>query len=260
MPGKKENRVKLAVVEEGDELLSEEQVKSSETENPALECHETELTSELKEEKLEKGNSPAEAIEEELHKEEKEQNLSENEKEKKIQTNQSQYVESPPKENIPFWVLFMAFLIGLSLGAGLIGGIFYYKSKVESVETEKTPAPEATIQPSETITQSPTPSPEAKEKADLSKLSVQILNGSGIAGEAGKVEKLLKDAGFTKTVSGNAKSYNYNETEISFKENVDPEATDKLKEALKSYKLKEMDNLPDTAKNDIEIIVGKSKS
>jgi hypothetical protein len=37
------------------------------------------------------------------------------------------------KEKLPFWVMFLAFLIGLSLGAGLIGGIFYYKSHVDNI-------------------------------------------------------------------------------------------------------------------------------
>ena len=159
-----------------------------------------------------------------------------------------------------FWILFFSFLVGISLGAGLIGGIFYYKSnmdKVTNANNQKTLKPDNT--PEVEVSEAEATPPPAEE-LDLAKLNVNILNGSGIAGEAGRVESLLEKAGFTKTTTGNAKSYGFTETEISFKESVDPAAIDKLKEALNLYKIKEVDNLDDSATYDIEITVGKTKS
>jgi hypothetical protein len=156
------------------------------------------------------------------------------------------------KERTPFWILFLTFLLGLTLGAGLIGGIFYYKLKVEKVSsTPSTPTPVVTTTISEP---KETPKPEVK----LSDLKVLILNGSGIKGEAGKVEELVKKTGFEKTETGNADSYNYQETVVFLKDNLDSSIYDKISESLSGYSLKK-DTLEESSAYDIKIIVGKTK-
>jgi hypothetical protein len=164
------------------------------------------------------------------------------------------------KEKLPFWVMFLAFLIGLSLGAGLIGGIFYYKSHVDNVNLSlsksnptavPTTAPTTGDQPSASSSASP------KSKQDLAKISVQVLNGSGISGEASKVETLLKSTGFTNIKTGNATKYDYQETEISLKKGVDVTLLDTVTESLSTYSTKE--SATPSATYDIQIIVGAKK-
>lgn len=150
-----------------------------------------------------------------------------------------------------FW-LFLFLLIG-----GLVvGGFFYYKSKVggESAggvteTSQPTSAPEATV--------TPTPSEEFK----LDELKVNILNGSGIPGEAGKVQALLEEAGFADFKAGNADNYSYTITEVSLKEGVSGAAFDAVKEALDEYNVvKQEDTLAEDSEFDVEIIVGTKKA
>lgn len=68
------------------------------------------------------------------------------------------------------------------------------------------PTPTPTVAPMPTAT--PTPA------VDKTKVSIQVLNGSGIAGEANKMKTLLEEKGYTVEGTGNAKSYEYKQTEI----------------------------------------------
>ncbi|MFC1710365.1 LytR C-terminal domain-containing protein [Patescibacteria group bacterium] len=231
MPKKKEEdkkRVKVEVVEES----------TDEKEKP---------TDETKEEKLEVDSK--ETKEEETPKEDKE--VSEDNKENK----EKEEHKGPESDKLPFWILFFAFLIGLTLGAGLIGGIFYYKSKVENNIFEKV-KPESTVTP--TIEEKEDVEATAEPEADLSVYKLQILNGSGIKGEASKVDALVKSAGFGSTSTGNADSYNYETTEISYKEKVTEDAIKTLKESLSDYETKAVGDLDEDSDYDIVIIVGSS--
>src|SRR4030065_6477 len=100
---------------------------------------------------------------------------------------------------------------------------------------------------------------DEEKKDSLKKYSVQILNGSGIAGEAGRVEKLLNTAGFTNTKTGNAQSYDFQETEVAVKKG-DPDILfNNVEKALSSYKITKIDPLNESSSFDIIITVGKSK-
>jgi len=156
------------------------------------------------------------------------------------------------RQKTPFWVLFLVFLLGLTLGAGLIGGIFYYKLKVEKISLGTT---KETPQPSPELKETPTPQPEEVKFSDL---KILILNGSGIKGEAGKVEELVKKAGFEKTETGNADSYNYQDTSVFLKEGLSDSVYEKISQSLASYSLKK-ESLEKNSAYDIKIIVGKTK-
>ncbi|BCX14885.1 MAG: hypothetical protein KatS3mg088_568 [Patescibacteria group bacterium] len=162
--------------------------------------------------------------------------------------------EKAIQQKTPFWILFLVFLLGLTLGAGLIGGIFYYKSKVEKSQiATSSPTPETLIN-KEDVKETPKP-----EETKISDLKVLILNGSGIKGEAGKVEALLKEAGFEKTETGNADSYDYKDTNIFIKPNINDSVYEKIIDILEGYSLKKAD-LETSSGYDIKIIVGKTKN
>ena len=108
-----------------------------------------------------------------------------------------------------------------------------------------TPTPEVT----------PTPDEAAKDE-----FTIEILNGSGISGEAGRAQVLLEDEGFTVSGIGNADNSDYTETVISSKENVSSEWLSLLKKSLQeAYVVSSGDELSSDAETDVVITVGSSK-
>ncbi len=59
--------------------------------------------------------------------------------------------------------------------------------------------------------------PETRE-IDKSRIKVDILNGNGMKGEAARVADFLKQSGFDTEKVDNARSYNYPQTELQYKE------------------------------------------
>lgn len=157
-----------------------------------------------------------------------------------------------PKGNsktlLTFFVVIIVFVSGF-----LIGGVIGYKKGVsKGAETS------ATLSPS--LSPSPTSSSEVNETADLTKYTVNILNGSGIKGEATKAEKNLTDAGFKVGTAGNAKTYDYKKTVIQAKDSVDQKYLDELNKTLaKTYVLDDKQKLEDTEKEDVIVIIGSEK-
>lgn len=141
----------------------------------------------------------------------------------------------------------------LLLVAGLLGGgIYFYQSQIKKA-SEPITAP-----PPSSVVVAPTPTPQT---VDLSAYSVQILNGSGIIGEAGKVKTLLEEQGFKEFTTGNAKSFEFTNTEVSMKVNIEEAAFDKIKQALgENYTVIKADPLEDNSKYNIVITIGKKAS
>ena len=247
---KEDKRVKVQVVEEKvkPEKIPDEKVVKDEAKNVAISADNVEVDIQ---------NAEKVEIESEAAPVEKPKEV-----EKETVEPESEPTENPDK--LPFWVLFLSFLIGVSLGAGLIGGIFYYQSSVDNLGvTEEVTQPSASPKVSDS---KPTPSPSTDTEdavegdVDLSAYKIQVLNGSGIGGEAAKAEALVVDAGFTNTTTGNAKSYSYTTTEIQYKDSVDKRAFSPLEEALDVYVVERTDVLPESNAYDIVIIVGQDKS
>ena len=165
--------------------------------------------------------------------------------------------EEPPKEpkkdSLSFWAIFIAFIVSLTLGGLLVGGIFYFRNNVDTTTPKPTQTPESTLTPS-------APEPTSAPTVEISELSVQVLNGSGVAGEAGKVTVLLEPLGFADIDSANAKTYDYTSTEISTKESVPQSIVDEIEEALDIYKVKIGADLDEDYEYDVVVIVGTSKN
>jgi len=70
------------------------------------------------------------------------------------------------------------------------------------------------VKPTPTPTMQPTPTAVPTPVIDKTTLKIQVLNGSGTAGEAGKMKTLLEEKGYTVVGTGNAKTYDYEKTEI----------------------------------------------
>lgn len=141
----------------------------------------------------------------------------------------------------------------------IVGGVFYYKSKVSSTETAK----DTTLTPQVTeTTPTPTDVPEEEvEKIDYSEYSVSVLNGSGVPGESGNVKDSLEKLGFENVETGNAQSYDYETTEISLKADTPEGVYTAIEEALSDeYTVGKSETaLDEDSAYDVIIIVGTKK-
>lgn len=145
----------------------------------------------------------------------------------------------------------MAVLALLLVGGG-VAGFMFLKSGGQflGVTTEASPTPMEETSPS------PEASP-AMEDVDLTEISVRVLNGSGTAGEAGKVKALLEKAGFKNVKTGNAPSEDNTVTTISAKAAVPPGAVKAVEAALKgSFTTEVGDALGKTGDYDIVVTTG----
>lgn len=83
-----------------------------------------------------------------------------------------------------------------------------------------TPTPEISVTPTEkpTPTAKPTTNPIDEESGlDRSKLDVEVQNGSGVVGAAGKVADILRNLGYNIIGTGNADNFDYTGATIMVK-------------------------------------------
>ncbi|MBI4058883.1 LytR C-terminal domain-containing protein [Candidatus Microgenomates bacterium] len=100
---------------------------------------------------------------------------------------------------------------------GLVAGGYFLLGKTGGT-IEATPSPT----PISEVTPSPTP---AMAKEDV---KIQVLNGTGVAGEAGKAKDKLTAAGYTNVETGNADTKDNKETTVSFSETVPADFQDEI--------------------------------
>ncbi len=99
--------------------------------------------------------------------------------------------------------------------------------------------------------------PKSKKAIDLSKYKVVIKNGSGIAGEAGRVGEILKDEGFEKIETGNADRFDYQKTRVELKKGLPDGVKTTIDRALNDRYVLEFKELQKENDYDVLIIVGK---
>jgi hypothetical protein len=160
--------------------------------------------------------------------------------------------EFPPvkkKKSIFFFFLisFVAFLLGLG---GIIG--FSYLSDEKGITL-----PAVFQKPTETPTPEPSKTPTPKP-VDLSSYTIRVLNGSGVTGEAGKLQKALDAVGFKVGDTGNADNSSYTKTIISANDKVDKSYLEKLRETLsKTYMVDEqIKTIPAAGGADVVVTIG----
>ena len=147
----------------------------------------------------------------------------------------------------------MLWAIGVVVACLVAGGTLLVLSGKAGSLPSIVVIPTPTSTPTPKMTPTPTPNETTRES-----LSIQVLNGGGVAGAATKMKKALEDKGYLVTDTGNDGSYTYEKTEIIVK------ASKKayiplLEEDLKdSYTLgSSAASLEDTASYDARVIVGK---
>lgn len=156
----------------------------------------------------------------------------------------------------PNFKLILFILAALLLIGAVVGGIIYFKSNVSKPGVEK-----ETGQAGVSLTPTPSVTPTPEAKIDFSKYSVNVLNGSGVVGEAGRVAESLKDLKFKEIKTGNAESYDFTTTSVRLKAEVPDKVYEKISEVLSaSYNVeKAKDALDKDSTYDIVITVGTKK-
>lgn len=152
--------------------------------------------------------------------------------------------------SIALWII----IPGIFLLGAILGGIVFYQRGVNSSDTEittptaiPTSTPGATASPSATI--------------DLTKYTISIFNGSGIAGEASKAKTLLTEKGFKIGTTANAATYDYTKTIIKAKSTVEPAFVTALSTTLgKTYVVDATQTLSTSSAESIQIVIGSSKA
>jgi len=168
---------------------------------------------------------------------------------------------SPKRKAFLYVILFL-----LIIGAAIFAGNYFLSQKTTPEPTptptptiEVTPTPTPTVEPSATPSGKVTPTPSGKVTPTTASksLEIEVLNGSGISGQAGKVATLLKNAGYTVTSTGNADTFDYTQTVIQIKKSKNQLAT-KLKTDLSAeYSVDpKIQTLAETADSDAIVIVG----
>lgn len=154
-------------------------------------------------------------------------------------------------------IILIVILVVLALGVGA----FLLRDKIMAVLPIGGLQKEAKVTPAPTpVLATPTPTQATKE-VDKSKYEIKILNGSGLKGEAGKVQVILEDEDFTVYSTGNASSFDFKETVIQAKRDVGKEFIDALKKALEDiYKLGDVEVLDEDSDDDVVVVVGSEKN
>ena len=182
-------------------------------------------------------------------------------------------ITKSPKKSKRFLFLVVAIVIIIAvffLGSNFLGSKNKKESsKITPTPTEfqiptDTPAPSSTEEP--TLTPKPTSSPTPKtasnpiDKAtglDRSKLSIEVQNGSGEAGVAGKGAGILKDLGYL-TSTGNADNFNYSNVTIQVKSAKSDYLALLKKDLSTSYTIgSSSSDLSATSSADALVIIGK---
>jgi hypothetical protein len=163
-------------------------------------------------------------------------------------------VSEPKKSSsIALWII----IPGIFLLGAILGGIVFYQRGVSTGEETSTPTPIATA----SLVSTPTPSASPSASVSLSKYTITIFNGSGIAGEAGKAKTLLTTAGFKVGSTANAATYDYTKTIIKAKSSVEASFVSSLSTSLgKTYTVDKAQTLASSSADMVQVVIGNSKA
>ena len=156
----------------------------------------------------------------------------------------------PQKKKSPLWI-FMALAVIL-----ILGGIFFLaKKSLNKASTSPSPvAGVQTVEPQALVEPTATPAPVDKEN-----IKIQILNGTGIPGEASYLQGKLRTLGYTDVVAANAEDQDYTGTQVTFSSSVPEEVVDEITTELKDIYETVTTKTGSTTSYDIIIITGLQK-
>lgn len=139
------------------------------------------------------------------------------------------------------------------------GGVFYFLSLKKNQENKtrgnavETSAP-MVIEEKETSTLTPTATPA--EVVDKKSVSIQVLNGTGIVGEAAYLQDRLNSLGYTSVKVGNAAKQDYESTQVTFSSSLSSSVVSEITKELEKIYQKVETKKSSSTSYDVEIITG----
>lgn len=132
----------------------------------------------------------------------------------------------------------------------VLGGIVWYLFGRKSLPATDEVTPTSFIQQSTPI---PTPTEEPIERSGV---SIQILNGTGIAKAAASLQEKLQELGYTEFELGNASSQNYKSCEVTFDTRLPQSVQDEILELLQEIYQDVESSTESLDEFDVKIITG----
>lgn len=161
-------------------------------------------------------------------------------------------IEAQDEEEEKTSYLWIIIPTALLIGA-LVGGLITYFSGLSKLNADATPSPVASALPE--VSPEPTIAPESNIKREEIKL--QVLNGSGVSGLAGKAKIYLEGLGYVSVQTGNAANSNFTETVVAVKDSKKEFTESVVADLSKNYKVAEKTEvLPASSKYDFVITLG----
>ncbi|HJY98950.1 MAG TPA: LytR C-terminal domain-containing protein [Patescibacteria group bacterium] len=148
-------------------------------------------------------------------------------------------------------------IVGILILVGILGFVIYKSASSSNEEITVEPTPfENLATPSGEESATPTATPAA----DREEVSIQIQNGTGIAGEAAYLQTQLAALGYKDIKVGNASSQNATATEVTFAKSLDASIVSEITQKLKSiYTEVKTTTSSSTTTFDVVIITGLKK-
>lgn len=143
-------------------------------------------------------------------------------------------------------------LVVLGISLVVMSGVLYLNAKQSGAK----PAP-APVKPV-VVVATPSATPTVAAKVDLGVYKVQVLNGSGVTGEAGRIKELLIAKGFVTVDTGNAPART--DTSVRQKQGFASEALVAANDNLKDYKVGDTGLLTSDDKYDLVIVLGSNRN
>ncbi len=146
------------------------------------------------------------------------------------------------------WIIIFIGLLILG-GAGIF---FFTKSSGEAIPT---PTPSFGVVPIDEPETTPVPT-KSPEPINRETISIEVLNGTGISGEAKLLSDKLKALGYSDITSGNAETSDNTDTTVTFSKTLSQSVQDEIKKELDSFYKTVNVKTSSTQKSDIVIITG----
>ncbi len=145
------------------------------------------------------------------------------------------------------------------LGLAILGviGFLVFKGVGGSASPTATPSVESISGSTQGSSTEATPTPAPVDKSTV---SIKVENGTGIAGEAGYLQGILANLGYTKIEVGNADSQDNTSTQVTFSADLAQQVIDEITKKLNSayQDVKTVTSSTKTS-NDVVIITGLRK-
>lgn len=145
-------------------------------------------------------------------------------------------------------------VLGVLALVGVLGYLVYRSASTRS--PQPSPTSLATLPAVET----PSPTATAMAKpVDKNKVKIQVLNGTGIPGEAAYVQTQLKNLGYTNITLGNATVQNATVTVVTFSKSLAQELVDEITKKLKNIYDEVEVKTSSSASADVLVVTGLRK-